>query len=116
MVQTADELLTVKEAARLLKVSPYTVYRWISAGRLNAVRYSPRVLRLRRSDLESVRVASEPESDDPPRGSPAAILSIAGILPDPEFAAIMDEIVRNRAISPVEPIFADEQPSDELPG
>lgn len=55
MVQTSDELLTVKEAAALLKVSPYTIYRWVSAGRLPGVRYGRRVLRLRRSDVEAAR-------------------------------------------------------------
>lgn len=49
------DLLTVKEAAALLKVSPYTVYRWVAEGRLPAVRYSRRVIRLRRSDVVSLR-------------------------------------------------------------
>lgn len=59
MVQTSDELLTVKEAAALLKVSPYTIYRWVSAGRLPGVRYGRRVLRLRRSDVETARVSQD---------------------------------------------------------
>jgi excisionase family DNA binding protein len=50
-----DELLTVAEAAKLLKVTRHTVYRWIAEGRLPAVRYSPRVLRVMRSDLERSR-------------------------------------------------------------
>jgi len=51
-------LLTVAEAAEYLRVTRHTVYRWIAQGRLRAVRYSPRVLRLRRSDLEQHGVAS----------------------------------------------------------
>ncbi len=51
MATQEDELLTVAEAARLLRVTPHTIYRWISVGRLPAVRYSRRVLRIRRSDL-----------------------------------------------------------------
>jgi excisionase family DNA binding protein len=51
MVQLDDELLTVAEAAKLLKVTRHTIYRWVAEGRLPAVRYSPRVLRLRREDL-----------------------------------------------------------------
>jgi excisionase family DNA binding protein len=47
-----DELLTVAEAAKLLKVTPHTIYRWIAEGRLPAHRYSRRVIRLRRSDVE----------------------------------------------------------------
>src|SRR5947209_8725311 len=53
MATQEDELLTVAEAARLLRVTPHTIYRWISAERLPAVRYSSRVLRIRRRDLES---------------------------------------------------------------
>jgi excisionase family DNA binding protein len=54
MVQLQDELLTVAEAAKLLKVTRHTIYRWISEGRLPAVRYSPRVLRVRRQDLNRI--------------------------------------------------------------
>jgi excisionase family DNA binding protein len=50
-----DELLTVAEAAKLLKVSRHTIYRWIAEGRLPAVRYSRRIVRLRRGDLERGR-------------------------------------------------------------
>jgi len=52
MVELNDELLTVAEAAALLKVTRHTVYRWIAEGRLPAVRYSRRVVRVRRADLE----------------------------------------------------------------
>lgn len=45
-------MLTVAEAAKLLKVSRHTIYRWISEGRLPAQRYSRRTLRVRRRDLE----------------------------------------------------------------
>lgn len=52
MVEPKDELLTVAEAAARLKVSRHTIYRWIAEGRLPAVRYSRRVVRVRRGDLE----------------------------------------------------------------
>ncbi len=55
MVELKDELLTVAEAAALLKVTRHTIYRWISEGRLPAVRYSRRVLRVRRGDMEARR-------------------------------------------------------------
>jgi len=51
VVELGDELLTVSEAAALLRVNPHTVYRWIRSGRLPAVRYSRRVVRVRREDL-----------------------------------------------------------------
>lgn len=47
-----DELLTVQEVARALKVNKDWVYDAIAAGRLNSVRLGPRCLRVRASDLE----------------------------------------------------------------
>ena len=55
MVELKDELLTVAEAAARLKVTRHTIYRWIAEGRLPAVRYSARVLRVRPGDLIEVR-------------------------------------------------------------
>jgi excisionase family DNA binding protein len=57
MVELGDELLTVAEAAGRLKVTRHTIYRWIAEGRLPAVRYSPRVVRVRSGDLERYREA-----------------------------------------------------------
>jgi len=57
MVELKDELLTVAEAAARLKVTRHTIYRWIAEGRLPALRYSPRVLRVRLADLERSREA-----------------------------------------------------------
>jgi len=45
------ELLTIAEAAKLLKVSPVTLHRWIKQGRLPAYRVGPRKVRIKRSDL-----------------------------------------------------------------
>lgn len=52
MTAQTDELLTVAEAAALLKVSQVTLRRWIKQGRLVACRVGPRAVRIRRSDLE----------------------------------------------------------------
>src|SRR2546423_679831 len=62
MARQEDELLTVAEAARLLRVTPHTIYRWISAGRLPAVRYSTRTIRIRPSELG---LTSPPAAHDP---------------------------------------------------
>lgn len=48
------EYYTVLEAARLLKVSAATIWRWIEAGKLSAYRVGPKNIRIRREDLESV--------------------------------------------------------------
>ncbi len=53
MVNALD-LLTTAEAARLLKVSPVTLRRWIKQGRLPAYHVGPRKVRLRREDLARV--------------------------------------------------------------
>jgi len=47
----ADELLTVVQAAEVLRLSPKSVYKLIDEGRLPVVRMSARRLRLRRASL-----------------------------------------------------------------
>lgn len=45
---------TVPEAARLLQVSPATLWRWIAMQRLPAYRVGPRRIRVKREDLEAL--------------------------------------------------------------
>lgn len=45
---------TVSEAARILDVSPSTVWRWIEADKLPAYRVGPRAIRIKKQDLEAV--------------------------------------------------------------
>lgn len=47
----AEELLTVKEAAKRLKIHPQTIRRWIRRGLLRASKVGPRQWRIRESDL-----------------------------------------------------------------
>ena len=49
-----SDLLTIGEAARLLKVSTVTVQRWLKQGRLPAYRVGPRAVRIRRQDLAAL--------------------------------------------------------------
>ena len=72
-----DEYLTAPEAARLLKVSPTTVWRWIKAGRLPALRVGERSVRLKRADLSSViRPAQEGKgAGAPPEAHQPAVLT-----------------------------------------
>jgi len=55
-----DELLTIGEAAAVVGVHPSTIRRRIEKGKLTAFRVGPRLIRVRRSDLE--RLFKEPES------------------------------------------------------
>lgn len=61
-IDHAEELLTTKEAAQLLKVSPVTIKRYLRQGRLPAYHVGPRAIRIRKADLTQVmqaRVAEE---------------------------------------------------------
>jgi excisionase family DNA binding protein len=62
------DLLTVPEAATVLKVSPVTVSRWLRQGRLPAYRLGPRAVRIRRADLAAVfsPARARPEQDAAP--------------------------------------------------
>jgi excisionase family DNA binding protein len=54
MITDETEYATVPEAARLLRVSVPTVWRWIDSGRLPAYRVGGRNIRIRRADLGSL--------------------------------------------------------------
>lgn len=49
-----DDLLTIPEAAELLKVSAVTISRWRRQGKLQAYKVGPRAVRIRRGDLLDV--------------------------------------------------------------
>jgi excisionase family DNA binding protein len=57
------ELLTIAEAAKLLKVSTVTLHRWIKQGRLPAYHVGPRKVRIRRSDLAKAFTPTYPEEE-----------------------------------------------------
>ena len=47
-----DRLLTVRDLAERLRVTPTCVYRWLAENRLPAVRFSKRCVRFRETDVE----------------------------------------------------------------
>ena len=47
-------LLRVQETAKLLKVSKWTIYRWIEEGRLTAVKLGPGSLRVVRTSVDEL--------------------------------------------------------------
>jgi excisionase family DNA binding protein len=63
---TDDQYLTVAEAAKLLRVAPSTIRRWIRDGDVPAYRIGQRRLALKRADLTSLitPVGSERGQDD----------------------------------------------------
>lgn len=46
-----DRLLTIRELAERLNISPGTAYHWLSQGRLKCVRFSKRCVRFRENDV-----------------------------------------------------------------
>ena len=52
MLFSKNEMLTVSEVADICRISPRTVFRWLSKGQLQAVRIG-NVTRIRREDLEA---------------------------------------------------------------
>ncbi len=47
----SKQLLTVKEAAEVLKISPHTLLRWVKLDKLEIVRLSRKILRFDRDEL-----------------------------------------------------------------
>ena len=58
---TDHELLTITEAADLLRVDRSTIRRWIASGKLHALRPGERTVRLRRSELTGKEEDIKPE-------------------------------------------------------
>lgn len=61
-------LLRVQEAAGLLRVSKWTIYRWVDEGRLRATKIGRGSLRIFRTSvnglIEGARISGENLSDD----------------------------------------------------
>ena len=47
-----DALLRISEVAARLKISKWTVYHWVSIGRLKSIKLGGRLRRVREDDLE----------------------------------------------------------------
>lgn len=52
MTNPLDNLLTPAQVSKRLNVSVFTVYRWIKADKLKAIKLTPRVFRIEEKDLK----------------------------------------------------------------
>jgi excisionase family DNA binding protein len=71
------DLLTVAEAARVLKVSRITLDRWLKDGRLPSYRVGPRATRIRRGDLTIV-MTPRSRAEQSPMKETQPVLTIPG--------------------------------------
>jgi excisionase family DNA binding protein len=53
----SDQLVSVREAMAMTTLAERTIRRYITEGRLPAVRVGPKAIRLRRSDVEALITA-----------------------------------------------------------
>src|SRR5438132_726047 len=67
----SDDLLTITEAAKAMGVSVPTTKRWIKAGWLPAYHLGPRLVRIRRSDLNELLTPVPSNGATPARERPA---------------------------------------------
>lgn len=69
------ELLTVRETAQMLRVSPLTIRRYIADGRLSAIK-AGKGIRVRKESVEQfvipVKPKEEPRMGSPVRGTPTS--------------------------------------------
>ena len=63
-IQVSEILLTVKEAAKYLGVSPQTVYLWVERKQIPHLRVMGRNIRFLRSDLEPFRASFKQEMEN----------------------------------------------------
>lgn len=95
MAKRVEPGYTVREAARLLKVSPTTIWRWIASGRLRARRVGPRKVRVSEEDLAAViRPAREERYD--PEAVRRAIAETAGAWADLDVDDLAAAVYRAR--------------------
>jgi PAS domain S-box-containing protein/excisionase family DNA binding protein len=83
-----SDYCSVAEAAVLLRVSRSTIRRWVAAGRLAAIRVSPHLTRISRTDLQVLLTPSL--AVDP--GAPAADGFLAAIVESSEDAIISETL------------------------
>ena len=100
VTDSPTELLTIREAARFLKVSPLTVRRWLKQGRLPAYRLGPRAIRIRRADLDaSFSPIAEEEVRTVKEAVPVPAKAIVKPLTEDQVARGLQALEQSRALS-----------------
>ena len=101
-VDESGDLLSVAEAAKLLRVSVATFKRWLKDGRLPAYHLGPRYVRIRRSDLTRVLTPLQREGVIPVKEGPvregAAIQTSVRPVTDVEVAQMGEAIRRSQEV------------------
>ena len=77
----ADELRTVDDAARLLKLHPKTILRFIRRGRLPATRVG-KAYRIRRADLDALAGIPPRPAPTPAEAWTTSIVDVPGVGPE----------------------------------
>ena len=72
-------LLRVQDAARILQVSKWTVYRWIEEGRLKATKIGRGSLRVFRTSVDALIAANRTESWECPASSTDKVIPIQSV-------------------------------------
>jgi excisionase family DNA binding protein len=54
-----SDYYTVTQAAKVLEVSPSTIWRWIKVGKLPAYRVGERTIRIKKADLPSIVIPAQ---------------------------------------------------------
>jgi excisionase family DNA binding protein len=101
-----SEYYTASEAARALRVSRTTIWRWIGEGRLAAYHVGGRTLRIRREDVQKAlrpvlydpegRQANDIWAGYDPVAAKDALREAAGILAGVDAGALKEEIRESR--------------------
>jgi excisionase family DNA binding protein len=58
------DLIPLKQAQEILKVSNVTLWKWVKAGKISVVKLSPKKVYIRREELERFIRESEKQGDN----------------------------------------------------
>ena len=97
MATTTDhELLTISEAAHLLRVDRSTIRRWINGGRLPAERIGERTIRIRRSVLFDAAPSSVATAGGTPVDSKTSETEVTSRMDDETRQRLLQAVAHSR--------------------